>query len=154
MDRGLRQPTQIPPDQAGFTLIELMIVVAVLAILSVTVSLSASRPQSAMASDAARFEALHDRLRSEAILSRQILGLAVDAEGYQRLRWQGGDWQRVGEKGRWRGPVTVLLPFDRRAPLEFTPGGQVTPLRLRFETAAGVRLCETGGWAAVTCRAG
>ncbi len=138
---------------AGFTLIELMIAVAVLALLTTTVSLSVNRPRTAMASDAVRFQALHARMREQAVLSRQILGLAVDGDGYQRLRWSEGEWRTVGDRGRWRGPVAVLAPFDRSAPLEFAPSGQATRLRLRFDGGGG-RVCEGGGWVAVTCRAG
>ena len=136
---------------AGFTLIELMIVIAVLALLTTTVSLSANRPRTALATDAGRFLATHARLREQAVLSRQIMGLAVDADGYQRLRWNGETWQLLGKKARWRGAVAVLRPANRRAPLEFAPSGQATPVRLRFDQGGRVRVCASGGWDAVSC---
>lgn len=151
MDRRLERAT------SGFTLVELMIVVTVLALLATTFSLSASRPQSAAATDFRRFQAMHAQLRAQAVLSRQVLGLRLGADGYLRLRRQGGDWVPLGEPARWRGAVAVLQPFDRRAPVQFTPAGQGTPLRLRFGGAGeggGVTICESDGWAELTCRAG
>lgn len=138
-------------QSAGFTLIELMIVITVLALLTTTVSLSANRPRTALASDFGRFRAVHDRLRDQAVLSRQIMGLAVDADGYQRLRWDGQDWQPLGAPVRWRGQVLMLSPSDARAPLQFAPSGQATPLRLRFDDGARVMLCQADGWSAVSC---
>lgn len=128
-----------------------MIVITVLALLTTTVSLTASRPRTTMASDFGRFHAVHDRLRDQAVLSRQIMGLAVDADGYQRLRWDGQDWQALGTPVRWRGQVSVLSPTDTRAPLQFAPSGQATPLRLRFDDGARVLLCQADGWGAVSC---
>ncbi len=137
---------------AGFTLIELMIVVAVLALLTTTVSLSVSRPRAQGGTDWARFEAVHDRLRQEAVLSRQVLGLEVTTDGYRRLIRRDGDWQAVGEEIGWRGSAALLAPFD--GPVVFGPSGQSTPVRLRFEGGDGARLCTGNGWVEVTCGAG
>ena len=141
-------------DAAGFTLIELMIVVAVLALLTTTLSLSVNRPRGGQSADWARFEAVHNRLRQEAVLARQITGLSVSPEGYQRLRWSDGDWRKVGDLVGWRDAVMVLEPFDAAAPLEFAPSGQSTALRIRFEAGAGNVICEGDGWSPVSCGAG
>lgn len=139
----------------GFTLVELMIVVAVLSALAGAVTLSVARPGGGAAlSDAARFEALHRRLRSEAVLSRQVLGLRVGPEGYAPLRWTGRDWAPSGAAQAWQGAVTNLRGFDPEAPLVFAPSGQVTPVRLRFEAEGAVRVCATAGWQAAACAGG
>lgn len=137
---------------AGFTLVELMIVVTVLSLLTLTVGLGVNRPRNETAQDWSRFKAVHDRMREQAVLGREVLGLAVSADGYQRLRRAGGHWQEIGAPVRWRSAVTVQQPFDRRAPLVFGPGGQGTKLRLRFDGGAVV-ICESDGWAAVSCGA-
>ncbi len=146
MDRGLGR-------DAGFTLIELMIAVTVLALLTTTLTLSASRPRGQAASDAARFEAVYRRLRAEAVLSRQVLALAVDAGGYRRLEWRAG-WHERGDAVHWQGEVAVLDPADFRAPLQVLPSGEATPFRLRFSQGGVVRICASDGWAPVTCAPG
>ncbi len=139
---------------AGFSLIELMVVVAVLAILTTSITLSASRPRDGNASDWGRFSALHARLQDQAVLSRQLLGLSVTQDGYQRLRWAGGDWQVLGDRVAWRDEVVLIEPFSALAPLEFAPSGQVTPMRARFQAGEAVRLCQNDGWGPVSCVAG
>ena len=146
MDQGVTRD-----KSAGFTLIELMIVVTILSLLTLSVSLGLSRPRNESAQDWSRFMALHDRLRGQAILSGDILGLTVDADGYQRVRWLGGDWVGEGTRAPWRDPVVVIAPTDRRAPLVFGPGGQSTAVNLQFGTGTGATRCISDGWAPVTC---
>ncbi|MDJ0827635.1 MAG: prepilin-type N-terminal cleavage/methylation domain-containing protein [Rhodobacter sp.] len=148
MDGSLRR------HDAGFTLVELMIVVTVLSLLTVSVSLGVNRPRTAQAQDWSRFEALHGRMRAEAVLGRAVLGLALTAEGYSWLRRQGGAWAEVGDGGAWRDGVAVLLPFDPGGRVVFTPGGQSTPVRVRFQAGAQVVICQSDGWAPVTCAGG
>jgi general secretion pathway protein H len=139
---------------AGFTLIELMIVVTVLAILTTSITLSASRPRDGSASDLGRFQATYGRLQDQAVLSRQLLGLSVTEDGYQRLRWAGGEWQTLGDRVAWRDEVVLIEPVSRLAPLEFAPSGQVTLMRVRFRAGEVVRLCQSDGWGPVSCVAG
>ena len=139
---------------AGFTLIELMIAVTVLALLTTTVSLSVNRPQRGTGTDWARFEAVHERLRQQSVLSREVLGLQITAEGYRPLRRAGGTWVVTGDLSEWRGSVVVLAPFDGQVPVRFTPAGRTSAVRLRFEDGAQVRVCESDGWSPVTCDAG
>jgi type II secretion system protein H len=133
----------------GFTLIELMIAVAVMASLATAVTLSVARPSGDAQTDLRRFTEMHDRLRTEAAISRQLLAVAVDATGYQRLAWDGTAWQQVGPAMTWSGPVAVRVPFRSDTPIEFAPSGQVTPFQLQFES----RLCESDGWGPVACSA-
>ena len=148
MDRRLKRP------DAGFTLIELMIVVALLAILTTSVSLSASRPRAGVESDVTRFQAVHDRLRAQAILSRQTLGLQLSDTGYQTLRWDGSGWKMTGAEHDWRQEVAVLRPFGQLAPLQFGASGQVTPVEVRFSNSDSSFLCTSNGWAKLSCVAG
>ena len=153
MDQGVMRPGQagVTRGETGFTLIELMIVVTILALLTVSVSLGVNRPRTTNAQDWSRFAALHDRLRAQAILSGEILGLSLDASGYQRLRWQQGDWVSVGTRAEWRDSVQVIAPFDVRSPVIFTPGGQASPVNLQFDTSTGATRCASDGWKAVSC---
>ena len=137
---------------AGFTLIELMVVVAILAMLTTTLTLSVNRPGVADLSDAKRFQAVFAQLRDEAVMSQQILGLQVDGQGFQRMRWQSGAWDDLGASGSWSGVVQVLQPTDR-SPVEFAPSAQIGPLLIRFEAGASVQTCRTDGWAGLSCNA-
>jgi len=145
---------RINVSESGFTLIELMIVVAVLAILTVSVSLSVTRPRAGIESDVTRFQAVHERLRSQAILSRQIQGLRLTNDGYQALRWDGADWQDSGGQVSWRQNVAVQIPFDLTAPVQFGPSGQVTAVQVRFEGNGRALICASDGWAKLSCDAG
>ena len=142
---------RISEAQAGFTLIELMIVVTILSLLTLSVSLGLNRPRGDRAQDWSRFAALHGQLRAQAVLSGELLGLTVDEGGYQRLRWQGGDWQPQGGRGEWRDPVAVIFPADRRAPVIFGPGGQSTAINLRFGIGTAATACVSDCWSAVSC---
>ena len=143
MDRRLNQ-------DRGFSLIELMIAVAVLAILSTTVVMSVSRPQSGSQSDLVRFQKAYERVRRDAIISREVTALAIRATGYQRLVWRDG-WQDLGARVNWKGEVSVLQPFDRDAPIEFTPSGQVTALRIQFLENDQTTMCVSDGWEPLKC---
>lgn len=143
MDRRLNQ-------DRGFSLIELMIAVAVLAILSTTVVMSVSRPQSGSQSDLVRFQKAYERVRRDAIISREVTALAIRATGYQRLVWRDG-WQELGTSVNWKGEVSVLQPFDRDAPIEFTPSGQVTALRIQFLENDQTTMCVSDGWEPLKC---
>ena len=142
-----------PDPQTGFTLIELMVVVAILALLTTTLTLSVNRPQSTDLTDARRFEAVHAQLRNQAIMSGQILGLRMDGAGFQRLRWQ-AEWQALGDVAAWRRTVQVMEPLDLRSPVQFAPSGQASAVHLRFETGSGTQICRGDGWAELTCSAG
>ena len=143
MDRRLNQ-------DRGFSLIELMIAVAVLAILSTTVVMSVSRPQSGSQSDLVRFQKAYERVRRDAIISREVTALAIRATGYQRLVWRDG-WQELGASVNWKGEVSVLQPFDRDAPIEFTPSGQVSALRIQFLENDQTTMCVSDGWEPLKC---
>jgi len=148
MDRRIKQP------DAGFTLIELMIVVALLAILTTSVSLSASRPRAGVESDVTRFQAVHERLRDQAILSRQTLGLKLSETGYQTLRWTGSGWIVTGADHDWRQSVAILRPFNLQAPLQFGASGQVTAVQVKFSGSGQDFLCSSTGWTKLSCNAG
>ena len=135
---------------AGFTLIELMVVITVLSLLTLSVTLSVSRPRGGgPAQDWARFEAVHDAMRTEAVLTRRILGLAVNSQGYQRLERVDGAWRAEGELIAWRDGVAVERPFG--GPVAFLPAGQGSAVRVRFEGGSRVTVCESDGWAALRC---
>ena len=73
--------------QAGFTLIELMVVVAIIAIATAAVSFSAfNRPESALRKDAERLVQLFDVVQSEARAGGRSIHWETNTEGYRFVR--------------------------------------------------------------------
>nr|MDA3857591.1 prepilin-type N-terminal cleavage/methylation domain-containing protein [Roseovarius sp.] len=65
-----------PASEHGFTLLEMVIVVAVIAVLSVTATFSVTQRNSGD-NDVLRFGAAYDRLREEASLGHSARGVAL-----------------------------------------------------------------------------
>lgn len=146
---------ELTPDaQAGVTLIELVIVVAVLATLAVGVSLAAGRPASGAESDMARFVQSYALNRGLAVQGRQRRGLVITRDGSQRARWRDGAWEVAPRTDPWRGPVSYLIEGVRTpdgAPnILFLPNGRTSAFTITFDTTR----CHSDGWTGLTCDAG
>ncbi len=145
--------TATAPDD-GFSLIELVVVIAVMAVLSVgAVLATGARPGPG---DAQRFQLAFEQARDLAVLSGRTRGLAVTPAGLQRALPDQGGWQTVGQVQRWRSRPTLTVP-DRldtrsRAPqLIFLPDGRSSAFALVFR--GGAR-CESDGWTGLICTSG
>ena len=85
--------------QQGFTLIEIIVVVAIIGIIIAFVGIKISRDTDRLASlEAKRFHAIVSEVRDEAIISGRNLALRIDDRqgAYYFLRWQSG-WQKVND---------------------------------------------------------
>lgn len=149
----------------GFTLLEMVVVVAVIAILSITATFAATTRR-AEDGDRARFTAAYDRLRDAAILGRSPQALAIVPEGWQILlpafSENGGTvWQPSGKpqifsaEVRFEGASGAIEPRDlSRAPtpdLIFLPDGQVTPFEVAFIGNGTLTRCRSAGFAGLIC---
>lgn len=82
----------------GFTLVELLVAITVMALLAVAVVLTLP-PSGAGASDAAqRFAARVAGARDQAVLTGQPIGVWVSPSGYGFERLQEGAWQALEQK--------------------------------------------------------
>lgn len=171
MDRvSAAPPGRVCPKDAGFTLLEMVIVVTVLAVLSVSVGLSVGRIADRGAGDAARFAAQFERMRHLAIIGRSIRAMALSPEGWQMLARDEGaatdslaGWQAQGRMNRFSGEVRIATaaaaaaarpaaPAGRTRPdILFLPDGQATPLAIAFISAGAITRCATDGWATLAC---
>ena len=133
----------------GFSLIEMMVVVAILAILATSATLSINRPGQSR-SDVSQFLAAVERQSAKAVLSRQIVGLRVDDEGYEPITRAAGSWVSTGSKSSWRGNVGGLTVNE----VIFAPSGQATPFRVVFRGKDRNVTCDIDSWAGVHCRGG
>ena len=133
---------------AGFTLIELVVVVAVLSILAVGAGLVASRSGNSSAeSDAQRFERHVETVRARAIQGRQAQGLFITAQGFQSAVFGADGWVKQPRETRWRAGATLQLRDARagaNAPhVVLLPDGRLSDFSLVF---------SQGGQGRVVCR--
>lgn len=83
-----------PPRRRGFTLIEIVVVVAMIAIIISMVTLSMGPQEDrALQEEANRIGALLKLAREEAILQSQELALAIGEDGYRFEIYDGAEWQ-------------------------------------------------------------
>jgi general secretion pathway protein H len=120
---------------AGFTLVELLVVVTILGLASAAVVLALPDTRPTLTAEAERFAARVLRAREEAVLTNQAVEVEVDAAGYAFRKRMRGEWRAL-EDG----------PFARTA---WEDGTQPV-----VEPAKGVRIAfDTIGYAAPTALA-
>jgi general secretion pathway protein H len=116
----------------GFTLTELLIVVAIVGVLSSAVLMSAPDPRGSLLAEAERFGARLLRAKEEAILSGRTIEMRMTESGY------GFDVARSGARSPMNTPPfgdvfwerdTKIAPAASNAParIAFDPTGLVTP---------------------------
>lgn len=154
------------PD-SGFTLLEMVVVVAVIAVLSVTATFSIT-DRSRGEGDVIRFAAAYDRLRDAAILGAAPQGIILVPGGWQVLvppapgaaedGWQPlGKEQKFRGEARFEGPDGAILPRELpRAPspdITFLPDGQVSPFEATFIGNETLSRCRSAGLLGLDCDA-
>lgn len=145
---GQRRPTG---RDAGFSLIELLVATTVLAILTVTATLSL-RGGLAQSNDIAAFERSFETHRQLAVQGQGWRGLYIDAQGYRVARYENGAWQSDGGAIRWsRRPALAVqgprAPFGTPE-IVFLPNGATTAFSLRFGPDGS---CQSDGWSGLAC---
>jgi general secretion pathway protein H len=84
--------------EAGFTLIELMVVVAIMAVASTVVIMSMPDPRGSLLSEAERLAARAAAARDNAIVEGKATALVVDPAGYGFSQRQDGAWMPITRK--------------------------------------------------------
>jgi len=119
----------------GFTLVELMVALAVIGLAGATVALTLPSGDDVLAREAEVFAARLAHARDEAILGMRTVEVAVTASGYgfSRRRFEG--WQPL--EGRdfasieWQAGTRPRLPrSDARLAFRFDPTGATEPATL------------------------
>lgn len=114
--------------RAGFTLVELLMVVAIIGLAAGAVVLAVPDPRPSVAEDAERFAARLTRAREEAILSNRPVAVEVGPGGYGFSAYDGIRWSDLQE-GPF-GPETWTegtLPAPAGMRLVFDPTGVAEP---------------------------
>jgi prepilin-type N-terminal cleavage/methylation domain-containing protein len=148
---------------AGFTLLEMVVVVAVMATLTLAATLSVGRR--AGPSDVAHFAGAYGALMDAALLGQEARGLRVMQEGWQVLRpvapgqgWHAsGAVQKVRDTVVFEGDDGPILARERPDPpvpdLVFLPDGKLTPVTVRFTAGDVVMLCRAVPLSGLDCEA-
>lgn len=131
----------------GFTLVELMVVIAVLALASGAVVLTMNGSQDGARDSAARFAGRLAAARDEAIVGARPVQAWVSPSGYGFDQYRSGKWEPLD--GR------VLKREDWPKGIEVAGGGEGGSVRLRFDSLgmpqspAALRLSSAGRSAVV-----
>ena len=144
---------KLNPRDAGLTLIELMVVIAILSVLAVGVSVTAMRGTAAAdASDMAWFRTQFDHHQRLAVTSATSFGLYVSPKELRVARMRADGWDPQGSARAWRGRVahrTLNATPEFDAPdIILRASGQSSAFNITF--GAGTT-CTSDGWNGLVC---
>ena len=143
--------------QSGFSLVELMIVVAVLSILSLGAVLAINLRDPRGSRDVAWLEQTFATARREAILTRREARFAISPTGVTRMAPGEGGWQPEGAESALDGLVTATAGYGAlrddlgRVIIALLPDGRTSAFDLRLEAGRQVWTCAADGWGALAC---
>ena len=124
---------------SGFSLIEILVVVAIIGVLALVVTLSISgSADRQMRREAERFGALMGQACEQAELSGREIGVVVDEGGYAFRLLSGTDWLDFPEDGalrprRWIDGLRVELSREGR-PVDFVAANDAAPQLVCFSS--------------------
>ena len=125
-------------DRSGFTLVELMMVVAIIGLAAGAVVLTLPDPRPSADKAAETLAARLNRAREEAILSNRPIAVTADETGYHFTAFDGREWQALSD-GPFRPQpmegVAITWP-EPEGRLVFDPTGAADPASLTV-TASG-----------------
>lgn len=145
--------------EAGLTLLELMVVVTILSILTISVSLAmrGSRTQATSLERASLFQARVAQLHDQAIYGQSVRGVFVSNTGWRVAHYNDGRWRGSDQEIRWRPAIAfrqtgaVAKPGDPQIVLR--PDGRISPFELRFAQGEDRAICRSAGWMPLACDA-
>jgi general secretion pathway protein H len=113
--------------ERGFTLVELMIVIAIIGAMSAIVALTIPDPRGRLVDTAERFAARTQIARDGAVVNGRATSLAIDPLGYAFQERSQGGWrpvmQREMARGEWGEGIGVAIGRESRKTIVFDTTG-------------------------------
>jgi general secretion pathway protein H len=114
----------------GFTLVEMMVVVAIIGLLAGAVVLSMPEVDGGLRVEAERFAARAKAAQEAALIDSRATSLSVDASGYMLARSEGGAWRELA-RFPWEGGTQPDVAAGAGRTV-FDATGIAEPLELRL----------------------
>jgi general secretion pathway protein H len=131
--------------KAGFTLVELMVTIAVIGLAAGAVVLSMPDPRPAVGVEAEQFAARLARAREEAIMTNRPVAVEADGSGYRFAQFDGATWtplNGVFTPRTWAEGVAASAGPVR---IVFDPTGIADPAQVRLSRDEQVRTISIDG---------
>ena len=116
-----------PLRRNGFTLVEMMVVVAIIGVAVTALVLTLSSRAQAINQDAERLATRLSAARDQAVVGGQPVAVWVGAEGYGFEYRLEGEWRPMTERNleniNWRTDISAEVPADERLRIAFDNTG-------------------------------
>lgn len=130
-----------PHADAGFTLVELLVVIVIIGVGSAAALLALPRPGAVTGTEAQQLAARLVAARDLAIITGREMRVTIDAEGYRIEQRRPSGWQipadRILAPHRWPDAVTARLDPADTAEIAFDTTGNATPARIEIAGGGG-----------------